>query len=136
MIRALAVFVLVSAPLFSFPETIDPPPLKVKQVCGIAAYANHRIELKKNKIGPAQITVNSDDDGRFRFPGVSIGTYWLKMSPTEDHEDDGTNTYPLRVVSVVTDGVCKKPLIIRPRTDSEAGITIRFAEVDENKVPK
>jgi hypothetical protein len=113
---ATAAFVFVGT---SFSQTIEPPALKVRQICGQAFAANAQIEIRRESHGDPIATAVTDDAGKFNFQNVSSGRVYLAM-PGRAIQD----WYPLNVVRPLAGGTCKHLLYIRPTTGSESAIIV------------
>jgi hypothetical protein len=128
---ASVMFLLFSSSCFS--ELIDPPPLKVRRVCGTAMVAGAELELKRDGGQESFAKVRSDKEGKFDFGAVPVGLYRLSMTWL-----DGTgkiqgpihNTYPIKVTGTNEVG-CRTPLLIGELSGSESGLTVSFGS--ENK---
>jgi hypothetical protein len=121
MKRAFAAVSLLFLFPFVFSETIDPPALKVRQICGQALASNARIELRRDPHGNPIVSVTTDDDGRFNFQPAPVGRIYLALPGYAIHD-----YYPLDVRRVVNNSTCKHPLYIRPSTGTESHIIVSF----------
>jgi hypothetical protein len=132
-IIASVMFLLFSSSCFS--ELIDPPPLKVRRVCGVAMVAGAELELKRATGHESFAKVRSDKDGKFDFGAVPVGLYRLSMTwPDSTGQLQGPihNTYPIKVTG--TSGVgCKRPLWVGELTGSgwESGLNVSFGSENQ-----
>jgi len=119
MKRAFAAVSLFFLFPFGFSETITPPALKVRQICGQAFIANGRIELRREPHGGPITSTTTDRDGRFTFQPVPAGRVYL-ATPGYAIQD----WFPLDVSRPVNANSCKHPLYVRPTTGSESAILV------------
>jgi hypothetical protein len=125
-IVASVLFLLFSSSCFS--ELIDPPPLKVARVCGVAMVAGAELELKRAKGQDSVAKVVSGSDGKFDFGSVAPGLYRLSMKWKNQAGEFGgpiQNSYPLRVTTN-KEVSCKRPLFVRELSGSESGLAVSF----------
>jgi hypothetical protein len=114
-------FLAVSLSLFGaslISETIEPPALKVRQICGQAFVANARIEIRRDPHGNVIAATTTDREGNFAF-GKVAGRVYIAM-PGNAIQD----WYPLDVTPAPS--TCRHPLYIRPTIGSESAITVSF----------
>jgi hypothetical protein len=126
---AIATSILFLLSSSCFCEVIDPPPLKVRQVCGIAIAANAQLILKPDDSRQTERSVRSDKDGKFDFGSVPAGVYRLSMKwPDQGGNFSGPihNSYPIRVVSTQTFTGCRRPLEVGVLRGSESGLAVSF----------
>jgi hypothetical protein len=117
--RFAAAFILFTVSVF--PETIDPPPLKVRQVCGQAFPADVRIEVRQQPLGEVVASATTNDQGEFFFSQLPHGRLYLALPGLALHD-----YYPIELQSPLSANMCKKPLFVKPRTGSESGIIVSF----------
>ncbi len=121
MKRAFAAVSLIFIFPFVFSETIEPPALKVRQICGQAFAADTRIELRLVPHGAPIASATTDNDGRFNFEPTPTGRVYLAL-PGKAIQD----YYPLDVHRAVNAETCRHPLYIRPSTGTESSIIVSF----------
>jgi hypothetical protein len=121
--------ILLLIPSFSFSSVIDPPPLKVSQVCGVAITADAQLTLRPTTGNQAEKSVRTDKEGKFDFGRVPEGAYRLSVKwPDEKGNLKGpiSNSYPIAVVSSKDRNSCQRPLWVGVLSGSESGITVSF----------
>ncbi|HEV2278424.1 MAG TPA: hypothetical protein VGS02_09625 [Acidobacteriaceae bacterium] len=119
MKRALAAVSLLFLFPFAFSETITPPALKVRQICGTAFIANGRIELRREPHGKPIAIATTDNDGKFIFQSTPAGRVYLAV-PGYAIQD----WFPLDVHGPLNSNTCKHPLYVRPTMGSESAILV------------
>jgi len=119
-VLALSLAAVTLSSISIFAETIDPPPLKVHQVCGQAFAANAKIEIRKEPLGEAVATAITDEPGEFSFSELPAGRLHMVMPGLAMH------WYPIELSKPLAASTHKKPLFIRPMTGSESGIIVSF----------
>jgi hypothetical protein len=107
---------------------IDPPPFKVKQVCGTVAVASAQLTLQTDG-RTLKITIHADPEGKFDFGNLSEGIYRLSMTWLDEKgnvQQPIHNSYPIRVVNPIPGASCERPLLVDFLRGSESGLTVSF----------
>jgi hypothetical protein len=123
---ALAVLAFVSIRCFC--SVIDPPPIKVRQVCGTAAVASAQLTLRADG-GRSKIVIQTNPEGKFDFGNLPAGTYRLSMTWPDEKgnvQQPIHNSYPIRVVNLTEGSSCEHPLLVDLLRGSESGLTVSF----------
>jgi hypothetical protein len=125
----------IALPISGACELINPPPTKVRQVCGTVIYPNANITLRRSEGASVPSNTTADDKGIFNFGPLKPGLYRLSWTYKDEHgvtqEPALENSWPVRVSHPLSSRNCKKPLDIGILQHSgwESGISVSFLKV-------